>query len=242
MRGSAQLIRAAFSAAFVTVVLGILPSHASARTRAPTATPTPGAESCQAHPGDCNASDSVTINELISCVNIALGSADPSSCEACDGDYNGSVAINELMAAVNAAQSGCPFTPKPTRTARPTRTPLPPKPGPTFVKDHIAAQCMVDPKGLLNDREILHVTLIIRNDSGAAITDIEPDDVVIDGDATVTRAPNGIRALADGYTGRFVWTLAGNRPVRVYLSATFTDPEGVDKTTGPIPCQYVQAE
>ena len=59
-------------------------------------------------PGDCNTSDSVTINELISCVNIALGSADLSSCAACDSDNSGSVAINELIAAVNAAQSGCP--------------------------------------------------------------------------------------------------------------------------------------
>jgi hypothetical protein len=58
-------------------------------------------------PGDCDNSDSVGINELISCVNIALGSAPESTCPACDRAGDG-VAINDLIAAVNAAQNGCP--------------------------------------------------------------------------------------------------------------------------------------
>ena len=57
--------------------------------------------------GDCNASDDVAINELVVCVNIALGSSQVSACAPCDVDNSGDVAINELIAAVNAALNGC---------------------------------------------------------------------------------------------------------------------------------------
>lgn len=57
--------------------------------------------------GDCNASGDVAINELIVCVNIALGSAAGSSCAPCDVNADESVAINELIAAVNSALGGC---------------------------------------------------------------------------------------------------------------------------------------
>jgi hypothetical protein len=40
-------------------------------------------------------------------VNIALGTAPPSACVACDPSGNGAVEINDLVAAVNAALSGC---------------------------------------------------------------------------------------------------------------------------------------
>jgi hypothetical protein len=66
---------------------------------------------CRAAPtcaGDCAGDGNVAINELITCVNIALGSAPLSNCLACDPDGGGSVAINELIAAVNAALGGCP--------------------------------------------------------------------------------------------------------------------------------------
>jgi hypothetical protein len=65
--------------------------------------PTP-APSCT---GDCNGDGEVTINELISGVNIALGSAPLSQCPAFDPSGDGSVAINELIAAVGAALEGC---------------------------------------------------------------------------------------------------------------------------------------
>jgi cysteine-rich repeat protein len=49
----------------------------------------------------------VAINELITCVNIALGGAVLTTCAACDPDGNGTVAINELISAVGAALNGC---------------------------------------------------------------------------------------------------------------------------------------
>jgi cysteine-rich repeat protein len=57
--------------------------------------------------GDCDGGGDVAINELIVCVNIALGSAPVANCSPCDVDASGDVAINELIAAVNRALSGC---------------------------------------------------------------------------------------------------------------------------------------
>ena len=51
---------------------------------------------------------SVTVNELILGVNIALGSADVGDCEAFDENGDGMVGINELITAVNNALDGCP--------------------------------------------------------------------------------------------------------------------------------------
>jgi hypothetical protein len=49
----------------------------------------------------------VTVNELITGVNIALGNTPASSCPAFDRNADGEVSINELIAAVNAALNGC---------------------------------------------------------------------------------------------------------------------------------------
>jgi hypothetical protein len=69
----------------------------------PSGTPT-------AHPicaGDCNGDGTVTINELILGVNIALGSQPLAVCHSLDTSGDGQVAINELIVAVNHALSGC---------------------------------------------------------------------------------------------------------------------------------------
>jgi len=74
----------------------------------PTPTPSPAVSDC---PGDCNADASVTVDEIVQCVNMALGSTG-AACPACDVDGDGSVTVNEIIAAVNAALNGCP-TPAP---------------------------------------------------------------------------------------------------------------------------------
>jgi hypothetical protein len=58
--------------------------------------------------GDCDSSNEVQINEIITCVNIALGTAAVSTCSACDPNNDGEVRINEIILAVNAALNGCP--------------------------------------------------------------------------------------------------------------------------------------
>ena len=60
--------------------------------------------------GDCGGDGLVTVNELITGVNIALGSVAATQCPSFDDNGDGQVAVNELVAAVSSALSGCPFT------------------------------------------------------------------------------------------------------------------------------------
>ena len=57
--------------------------------------------------GDCNADGQVTIDELITAINIALGNAPLSACLEADTDGNGSVEVNELVIGVQSALQGC---------------------------------------------------------------------------------------------------------------------------------------
>ena len=59
--------------------------------------------SAQTCAGDCNDDKMTAINELISCVNIALDSAPVTTCQACDVNGDGMVTINELIASVGVA-------------------------------------------------------------------------------------------------------------------------------------------
>jgi hypothetical protein len=52
----------------------------------------------------------VTVDELLTMVNIALGTADVSACTAGDANRDGQVTIDEILAAVNAELTGCPTT------------------------------------------------------------------------------------------------------------------------------------
>jgi hypothetical protein len=68
-------------------------------------TGTPPSPSCV---GDCNGDGTVSINELIVGVNIALGTFSVDECVAFDANGDGMVGINELIQAVNNALGGCP--------------------------------------------------------------------------------------------------------------------------------------
>jgi hypothetical protein len=58
-------------------------------------------------PGDCDAGGSVSVNELVTGVGIALGSRPLDDCRAFERDTDGEVSVAELVAAVNAALKGC---------------------------------------------------------------------------------------------------------------------------------------
>jgi len=53
----------------------------------------------------------VEIHELITLVNIALGLAEVSRCEAGDRDLDGEISIDEIIAAVGYDLNGCPLDP-----------------------------------------------------------------------------------------------------------------------------------
>lgn len=58
--------------------------------------------------GDCNRNGSVAINELITGVNIALGTMSLGQCVDFDVGQNGAVEIDELITGVNNSLNGCP--------------------------------------------------------------------------------------------------------------------------------------
>ncbi|MGD0947355.1 MAG: hypothetical protein ABSA52_07980 [Candidatus Binatia bacterium] len=64
-------------------------------------TPTP---SCA---GDCNGDGQVTVDEILTMVNIALGNANISTCLAGDANHDGQITIDEILTAVNNALNGC---------------------------------------------------------------------------------------------------------------------------------------
>ena len=58
--------------------------------------------------GDCDGNRTVTVDELLLGVNIALGNLSAESCPVFDGNRDGKVTVNEILVAVNNALSGCP--------------------------------------------------------------------------------------------------------------------------------------
>lgn len=86
----------------------------------------------QACVGDCDNDGHVTVNEILTMVDVALGNASLSACGAGDANGDSQITIDEILAAVNNALNGCgPLpteTPTPTNTATasatPTETPL----------------------------------------------------------------------------------------------------------------------
>jgi hypothetical protein len=82
----------------------------------------------QACVGDCDSDGSVTVDELVIGVNIALGLLPVSACSSFDLNDYGDVTIDELILGVAAVLDGCETTPGPTHSPtpeQPTMTPTP---------------------------------------------------------------------------------------------------------------------
>ncbi len=62
-------------------------------------------------PGDCNGDGTVVVSEIITGVNIALGSVDISACRAFDLNNDNMVSVNEIISAVGSVLNGCPIEP-----------------------------------------------------------------------------------------------------------------------------------
>lgn len=71
--------------------------------------------------GDCNGDGAVTVDEVITMVNIALGVATIDACTAGDADSSGSITVDEIVTGVTNALEGCPGDPLPTPTPTPTQ-------------------------------------------------------------------------------------------------------------------------
>jgi hypothetical protein len=57
--------------------------------------------------GNCQGSGTVTVNDIITMVDIALGSADISACSAGDSNSDQLITVDEILKAVNNALNGC---------------------------------------------------------------------------------------------------------------------------------------
>lgn len=80
-------------AAIVAAVCGLL------------AWPAPAAATCV---GDCNSDGEVTVDEIITGVNIALGTASVANCLAFDNNADGQITVDEILTGVTNALTGCP--------------------------------------------------------------------------------------------------------------------------------------
>ena len=80
----------------------------STATANPSANPTPTATAApSACAGDCNRDGTVTVDEILTGVNIALGGMQHDACLSIDADGSGSVSVDELLQAINNVLAGC---------------------------------------------------------------------------------------------------------------------------------------
>lgn len=97
------------TACYTVGIAGITPT----RTSTPTATRTPTPTRTPRFPpqcvGDCNTSGAVTVDEILTTVNIALGNADISTCRSGDANGDGRITVDEILSAVNNVLNGCPL-------------------------------------------------------------------------------------------------------------------------------------
>jgi len=94
-----------------TVAATATPSATPSLTQLPTAPPTVTALPCV---GDCDGNGQVTVDEILTMVNIALGSTPVTACDAGDANHDGQITIDEILTAVNNALNGCGSASTPT--------------------------------------------------------------------------------------------------------------------------------
>jgi sugar lactone lactonase YvrE len=69
--------------------------------------------------GDCNGDGQVSVGEIVTMVNIALGNVDISTCTAGDANHDDQITVNEILSAVIDALNGCAAAPTPTAFCQP---------------------------------------------------------------------------------------------------------------------------
>jgi photosystem II stability/assembly factor-like uncharacterized protein len=94
----------------VTAVASATPTEVPTETPTSVPTLTPSHVACW---GDCDGLGVVTVDELLTLVNIALGNIPTSDCKAGDVSGDGQITVDEILTAVNNALSGCPRPPLP---------------------------------------------------------------------------------------------------------------------------------
>ncbi len=75
-------------------------------TPTPGVTPTPSGTPGAGCVGDCNGDNAVTVDEIVTMVNLALNGG-TAGCSAGDGNHDGVITVDEIVTAVNNALNGC---------------------------------------------------------------------------------------------------------------------------------------
>jgi WD40-like Beta Propeller Repeat len=81
-----------------------IPLDPPAPTPTPTPHPAPTTGTCT---GDCNSNGQVTVDEILTMVNIALGNTAVTNCTAGDANADHQITVDEILTAVNSALNGC---------------------------------------------------------------------------------------------------------------------------------------
>lgn len=165
-------------------------------TRSPSRTPSPN-PTFVACVGNCDGSPEVTVNELITGVNIALGTFPLSLCPAFDADDSGGVTVVELVRAVANALFGCGVAP-PT-VVRPTRTPTPTETASPTVTTTAAASPTLTPTATESPTQTPTVTETpqpTRTRTATGTITSTPSRT-----PSVTQTPLGVSSVCGGFVG-----------------------------------------
>jgi len=198
--------------------------------------------------GDCSGDGVVSINELITAVNIALGNAPLSGCPVTDLDGGGSLEINELIAAVNNALAGCPSSATPTPTRTPGGTIGPPgvaRPASAALTSHLALLTAI-PRALIGifayarppaqgsgastafDFPVdcpLGGTTMVRCDEEVFDVPLQPPSFRLTADGCATAAPGGSMLTTTGEIRLDGTTDAACGPLQRQLQLSMPDLE-----------------
>ena len=133
--------------------------------------------------GDCDGNGSVTVGELVTGVDIALGLLSPQACPSFALDGRG-VDIEVLITAIGFALNGCPIAPAPSPTTTPTAAatgtatqPLSPCAG-TPVAEPAASSACIPKAGAFTDclsTSGLDLGDFVDGQNGAAVADVDGD-------------------------------------------------------------------
>ena len=131
-------------------------------------------------------------------------------------------------------------TRKPTSTERPTRTPIPAPPPPQFEAGGISASCRaIDKGGPAAKDNLIHVTLIVSNDSGSEITGLTANALDIQGGPfSINSSPGTSRSLAEGGTAVFRYSIDSDASLTISVSASASGPGGELISIGPVACEF----
>lgn len=179
-------------------------------------------------PGDCLGDGAVTVEEIVTLVNIALGNGGAAACTAGDTNQDGDITVDEIITAVNGALHGCPPTPTPTNTAAPTGTPTP-VPPPTSTPSFLLTPTLTPTAGLCElgatgqlvsypgDKNDGIAGPVPVPDDGATGSGLSPT-FIDNGDGTITHIETGLMWEAKDDSGglhdvnaTFVWSGDGSQ-------------------------------